>query len=151
MKRLFIYVGPILLCFIVGWISMLFQSNSLVEWYPLLNKPSVTPPNVVFPIAWSILYICIGLSLGRLLDCRERRFVGLWFLQLALNFLWTPMFFFMHSAISGLVIIIFLDIAVLTYIIVTWRISKLASLLMWPYLLWLGFASYLNLYIWLNN
>jgi tryptophan-rich sensory protein len=61
------------------------------------------------------------------------------------------MFFFMHSAISGLVIIIFLDIAVLTYIIVTWRISKLASLLMWPYLLWLGFASYLNLYIWLNN
>ena len=59
MKRLFIYVGPILLCFIVGWISMLFQSDSLVEWYPLLNKPSVTPPNFVFPIAWSILYIYV--------------------------------------------------------------------------------------------
>ena len=59
MKRLMKYVLPIILCFAVGWAAMLFQRDALVEWYPLLDKPSITPPNAVFPIAWSIIYICI--------------------------------------------------------------------------------------------
>ena len=103
------------------------------------------------PIAWSIIYICMGLSLGRLWDLGIRRYRGLWFLQLALNFLWSPMFFFMQSPISGLTIILLLDVAVLSYTIFTWRESRLASLLMLPYLAWLCLASYLNFYIWLFN
>lgn len=151
MRRIVIYTLPIILCFIVGWIGMLFQSEALVEWYPYLIKSSATPPNIVFPIAWGILYICIGISLGRVIDKGYNRFVGLWFLQLALNFLWSIAFFYMQSPISGLVIIILLDVAVLSYTIVTWSASRLASIIMIPYLMWLGFASYLNFYIWLYN
>ena len=151
MRRIAIYTLPIILCFIVGWISMLFQSEALVEWYPYLIKSSATPPNIGFPIAWGILYICIGISLGRVIDKGYNRFVGLWFLQLALNFLWSITFFYMQSPISGLVIIILLDVAVLSYTIVTWGASRLASIIMIPYLMWLGFASYLNFYIWLYN
>lgn len=151
MKRIAFYIAPIVLCFIVGWSAMMLQSESLEMWYPLLNKPSITPPNAIFPIAWSIIYICIGISIGRLIDIGERGFLGLWFLQLVLNFLWSPMFFTLQSPISGLVVIIFLDITVITYAILTWRISKLSSLLTLPYLAWLVLATYLNLYIWLNN
>ena len=151
MNRFLKYLLPILLCFAVGWAAMLFQSVALVEWYPYLDKPSITPPNWVFPIAWSIIYICMGISFGRLWDLNDRRFQGLWFLQLVLNFLWSPMFFFMESPISGLTFILLLDIAVLSYAIFTWRVSRLASLLMLPYLAWLCLATYLNFYIWLFN
>lgn len=151
MKRVLYYAIPIALCFVVGWTAMLFQRESLAEWYPTLAKPAITPPNELFPIAWSIIYICMGLSIGRLLSLGDRRFVWLWVLQLLLNFLWSPMFFAIESPIAGLAIILMLDIAVLSYAIVTWRASRFASLLMLPYLAWLGLASYLNFYIWLYN
>ena len=151
MKRFLRYLLPIVLCFVVGWISSIFQRDALIEWYPYLNKPSITPPNTLFPIAWSILYICSGLSFGRLWDLGEKRYTGLWFLILALNFLWSPMFFFVESPISGLAIILMLDIAVLSYVLLTWRSSALASILMIPYLAWVCFASYINFYVWLFN
>lgn len=151
MKRLSLYLLPIILCFITGWLSSIMQSDALVEWYPQLDKPSITPPNAVFPIAWGIIYICMGLSLGRLLDIGERRFIGLWFLILALAFLWTPMFFLMQSPISGFAIILILDIATFSYIVFSWIASRFASIIMIPLLLWLLFATYLNFYIWLFN
>ena len=151
MKRLSLYLLPIILCFIIGWLSMIIQSDALIEWYPKLDKPSITPPNSLFPIAWGIIYICMGLSLGRLLDIGERRFIGLWFLILVLIFLWTPMFFALRSPISGFAIILILDIATLSYIVFTWLASRFASLIMVPQLLWLLFATYLNFYIWLFN
>lgn len=151
MKRLSLYLLPIILCFIIGWLSMIIQSDALVEWYPQLDKPSITPSNSLFPIAWGIIYICMGLSLGRLLDIGERRFLGLWFLILVLIFLWTPMFFALRSPISGFAIILILDIATLSYIVFTWLASRFASLIMVPQLLWLLFATYLNFYIWLFN
>lgn len=151
MRRIAYYIAPIVLCFIVGWVAMFAQHDALIEWYPLLNKPSITPPNWVFPIAWSIIYICMGLSIGRLIDIGEKGFIGLWFLQLVLNFLWSPMFFMAESPISGLAVILLLDVAVFSYTILSWRISKLASLLFMPYMLWLCLATYLNAYIYLYN
>ena len=151
MKRLSLYLLPIILCFIIGWLSMIIQSDALIEWYPQLDKPSITPPNSLFPIAWGIIYICMGLSLGRLLDIGERRFIGLWFLILVLIFLWTPMFFALRSPISGFAIILILDIATLSYIVFTWLASRFASLIMVPQLIWLLFATYLNFYICLFN
>lgn len=151
MKRLLHYLLPIALCFAVGWISMIFQSEAIVEWYPTLDRPSITPPNITFPIVWSILYIFSGLSIGRLWDKGNRDYAGLWFLILGLNFLWSPMFFFMESPISGLVVILMLDIAVFSYTVLTWPISRFASIIMIPYLAWLTLATYLNFYIWLFN
>ena len=151
MKRLLHYLLPIALCFVVGGISMIFQSEAIVEWYPTLDRPSITPPNIVFPIVWSILYIFSGLSIGRLWDKGNRDYVGLWFLILGLNFLWSPMFFFMESPISGLVVILMLDIAVFSYTVITWSASRFASIIMIPYLAWLALATYINFYIWLFN
>lgn len=151
MKRLLHYLLPIALCFVVGGISMIFQSEAIVEWYPTLDRPSITPPNIVFPIVWSILYIFSGLSIGRLWDKGSRDYVGLWFLILGLNFLWSPMFFFMESPISGLVVILMLDIAVFSYTVITWSASRFASIIMIPYLAWLALATYINFYIWLFN
>ena len=151
MKRFSHYLLPTLLCFVVGWIASIFQSDALVEWYPYLVKPSVTPHNALFPIVWSLLYICAGLSYGRLGEVGEARFVGLWFLILGLNFLWSPMFFYMQSPISGLAVILLLDIALLSYIILTYRSSRFASIVMIPYFVWVCFATYINFYVWLFN
>lgn len=151
MRNLFTYLAPVALCFLVGWVAMLFQREALVEWYPTLVKSPLTPSDRYFPSIWAIIYVCMGLSLGRLIAVAKGRNLGLWLLVLAINFMWSPMFFYMRSPISGLANIILLDIAVLTYIFVTWRDSKLASLLFVPYLAWLGFATYLNLYIYLYN
>lgn len=151
MKRFSRYLLPTLLCFVVGWIASIFQSDALVEWYPYLVKPSATPHNSLFPIVWSLLYICAGLSYGRLWEVGEARFVGLWFLILGLNFLWSPMFFYMQSPISGLAVILLLDIALLSYIILTYRSSRFASIVMIPYFVWVCFATYINFYVWLFN
>ena len=93
----------------------------------------------------------MGLSIGRLMDVGHGGFVWLWLLQLVLNFLWSPLFFTQQSPLSGLVVIIFLDVAVLIYTILAWPASKFSSIIMLPYLAWLSLATYLNLYIWLNN
>ena len=88
MKRFAFYLLPILLCFAVGLSASYFQSDSISEWYPLLNKPALTPPNGAFPIAWSIIYICMGLSLGRLIERGANKTLSvLWGIQLFVNFL----------------------------------------------------------------
>lgn len=87
MKRLFRYLGPVLLCFAVGFSASLFQARAIAEWYPALVKPPLTPPAIAFPIAWSIIYLCIGIALGVALDRQRRELILPWAVQLALNFL----------------------------------------------------------------
>lgn len=86
MKHLTRYLWPIALCMSVGFSASLFQREAIAEWYPFLNKPVLTPPNGAFPIVWGILYILIGISLGRIwgkgLKVSQRE----WWIQLALNF-----------------------------------------------------------------
>ena len=67
MKGIVYYLLPILLCLGVGFAGSLFQARSMIEWYPLLDKSILTPPGIAFPIAWSVIYICMGISLGRLI------------------------------------------------------------------------------------
>ena len=62
MKKIAAYLIPVLACFAVGISASFFQASSIAEWYPTLTKPTLTPPNIVFPIAWSVLYLCMGLS-----------------------------------------------------------------------------------------
>lgn len=98
MKRFAFYFLPILLCFAVGLSASYFQSNSISEWYPLLNKPVLTPPNGAFPIAWSIIYICMGLSLGRLIERgADKTLSVLWGIQLVVNFYGA--YYFLHLEI----------------------------------------------------
>lgn len=105
MKRLTRYLWPIALCMSVGFSASLFQREAIAEWYPFLNKPVLTPPNGAFPIVWGILYILIGISLGRIwgkgLKVSQRE----WWIQLALNFCWSIAFFFLREPLWGMGII----------------------------------------------
>lgn len=150
MKTFLNILVPVLICSIVGTTASLFQSDSIQAWYPYLDKSSLTPPNFVFPIAWGILYLLMGISLGLILNSNvvnKRNIVSLFILQLVLNFSWSISFFYLHNPLLGLVNIILLDLVVLIYIIKVYGELKISSYLFFPYLLWLLFATYLNAYI----
>lgn len=158
MEKIMKYFWPVMIavaiCFIVGAISSRFQHNALIEWYPYLNKPSVTPPDFVFPIAWSIIYLCMGTSIGLAWYTPKREFkpiMKLFVLQLLLNFTWSILFFTLHSPIAGFINLIVLDAVTIMYIKKASSVNKASAWLFAPYILWLAFATYLNGYIMFAN
>lgn len=141
---------PRLLC--SRYLGKFFQASSIAEWYPTLTKPTLTPPNIVFPIAWSVLYLCMGLSLGRLIVRRQHKgIIRLWVLQLIANFLWSILFFTLRNPLAGFIDIVLLNILVGLYIFAASRRDRAAAWLFVPYLLWTLFAAYLNGYILLHG
>ncbi len=147
-------IAPVLLCFAVGFTAAYFQSDAIENWYPALNKPPLTPPNIAFPIAWNILYVLMGVSIGLILikdDPQKSFFVKLFAVQLLFNFLWSILFFYLQNPLLGLIDILLLDAVVLFYIIKSYNSFRASSILFMPYLLWISFATYLNLYILMYN
>ena len=131
--------------FLMGRISNSGFDN---PWYDALIKPAIQPPGYAFPIAWSLLYILLGLALAMIIDARgakqRRTALGLFALQMLLNFAWSPLFFAAHQVTLGFwLILAMLGVAVATTLIFG-RIRKVAAWLMVPYLLWLSFAAILN-------
>ena len=105
------------------------------------------PPDWAFPIAWTALYILMGVAVAQVIarDAPGRRAaLATFVVQLALNLAWSPIFFGMHRIKAGLVIIVALVIAVTIMIALFWRVRRMASLLLLPYLVWLLFATSLN-------
>lgn len=154
MKKIIPISIATLICFGVGLSANYFQSDAIVSWYPHLIKSSLTPPNIVFPIAWSIIYLCMGISIGIVWDrpsYTRRPLTWLFSWQLILNFTWSIMFFAMKSPILGLFNIIILDIFVYLYAKHVYRINKISAWLFAPYILWLILATYLNAYIFFAN
>ncbi len=144
----------VLICFAVGLTASYFQNDALKLWYPLLNKSSITPPTIVFPIVWSILYMLMGISAGLVIGStrpRRREVIWLFVLQLLFNFMWCILFFTMRNPLLGLIDIVLLDLLVLLYIIRSYTVSRAAAYLFIPYIVWLMIATYLNGYILLNN
>ena len=152
------YFWPIVIavtgCFAVGYIASLLQADSISNWYPLLAKSPLTPAPQVFPIVWSIIYLCMGVSIGLAWYTPEKQFkqiFGLFSIQLILNFLWSILFFTLRSPLLGMIDILALDAAVLIYTIKTYRTSRVSAWLFVPYLAWLVIATYLNGYIMIAN
>lgn len=144
----------VLVCFAVGLTASYFQSESLALWYPILNKSAYTPPNIVFPIVWSILYLLMGISVGLVIGSKRpgsRMVVMIFAIQLLLNFLWSILFFYMRNPLLGLIDIAILDFVVLGYILAGYRVHRAAAYLFVPYMVWLVMATYLNGYILMNN
>jgi benzodiazapine receptor len=115
----------------------------------------LTPPNYVFPIAWTVLYGLIG-ACGWLIwstssSPKLELLKTLYVTQLILNWSWTPLFFHYHLSGLSLVVLGAMDILVAMIILSAYREVRALSLLMLPYLLWILFASYLNFYIWQYN
>lgn len=144
----------LILCVGGGWISGLVTEHGLQNWYPMLAKPSGLPPNIVFPIVWTILYIMMGFALALFWSTKAKK-KGLgylfFFVQLAANFVWSFLFFYLENPLLGLTDIILMIILVVLTIIEFSKVTKLGSYFLYPYLLWLVYATYLNLFIWIKN
>lgn len=117
-------------------------------WYQALAKPENTPPDWVFPIAWSALYVLLGLALAMIINARGSRLRGpaivVFSVQMALNLAWSPVFFGMHLVVVAFAILAALFVMALVTAVLFGRIRTGAALLMLPYLAWLGFAGWLN-------
>lgn len=124
-------------------------------WYYSLNKSPLTPPEAVFPIAWTILYVMIALSLFFYvkdgLTKEKLTPLVVFTIQIILNLLWSPVFFESHNIKLAFIIIVLLIIFVLINIILFYKTSKIAAYLLIPYFLWLIFAAYLNFEIVMLN
>ncbi|MCD7851246.1 MAG: tryptophan-rich sensory protein [Parabacteroides sp.] len=154
MRKATAIIIPILICFFVGLTASYFQADAIKNWYPLLNKPDLTPPNIVFPIAWSVIYLCIGISIGIIFlsdSMMKKELVKLFSIQLIFNSAWSVLFFYLRNPLLGFVDILILDIFVTIYAIKSYPIRKASSLLFLPYIIWIYFATYLNGCILLNN
>ena len=151
MKRIINYVWPVLLCFGIGFVASKLQTESMTGWYPHLNKSGLTPPNIAFPIAWSIIYLLMGLSFGRVLNNGDKRSAVIWVVQLVFNFLWSILFFTMRMPLWGFVDILLLDASVICFMLSVSKKDKPLLYMFIPYILWLVIATYLNGYILINN
>ena len=153
--RKFLYILlPVIICFLVGFTASYFQSEAIQTWYPTLNKPAITPPNIAFPIAWSIIYLCMGISIGLILNSKEHKkkfLTSLFAVQLFLNFTWSISFFYLQNPLLGFTNIILLDLAILYYALKCYPTQKVSGILFIPYILWLSLATYLNAYILIYN
>lgn len=117
------------------------------RWYAMLAKPAVTPPGWVFPVAWTTLYVLMGLALAVVLHARGSRLRGaaiaLFLVQLLINLLWSPLFFGMHQVGWALAVIVVMFVAAVATTVLFGRVRTLAAWLMVPYLIWTVFAGVL--------
>lgn len=138
---------------LAGGLSALISGGT--EIYTEIKRPPLSPPGIVFPIVWTILYILMGISLYliSISDKKADKSTAylLFGIQLFLNFIWSPIFFGAQQFLVAFIVLILLWIFTLLMIIVFYNISKPAGLLQIPYLIWLTFAAYLNLSIYLLN
>lgn len=135
----------VLLGFLTG---MLANSGYGNRWFAALDKPALMPPGWVFSVAWTILYITMGLAFAIILHARGAQGRGLaiilFLAQLLLNLIWSPLFFRAHQVDSALTLIMVLFVLVALTTLAFWRIRRGAGLLLLPYLAWLAFAGFLN-------
>lgn len=157
MKKVIVFFVPIAICLITGYITGLYTADSIEGWYyRRLQKPSFNPPDWLFAPVWTVLYIMMGISAALLINKKTKlslRNISLliFILQLGLNAWWSVLFFINRRMDWAFYEITVLWLAILCYIIISYRISKNASYLMVPYLLWVSFAAFLNFTIWKLN
>ncbi len=153
-RRIGTYAWPILLCLALGGLAGWLQRPALAEWYPTLLKSAGTPPSWMFPAAWGIIYISMGISAGRILmtpDDARSRIMTIWGIQLGVNFLWSILFFVARSPLLGMIDIVVLDALAMLYIARSYPLRRDAAWLFAPYLAWLFYATYLNAWILFAN
>ncbi|HKK86840.1 MAG TPA: TspO/MBR family protein [Roseovarius sp.] len=130
-------------CFAAGSTGGLFPPGL---WYERLNKPSWTPPNWLFPVAWTTLYLCMAAAGARAAISPDNGLaMALWALQIALNGLWTPVFFGLRNMRLGLIVLMALWASVAASMAALWMVDWVAGLLFVPYLVWVTVAGALNL------
>ena len=135
----------VLLGFLSGKLANSGYGN---RWFAALAKPDIMPPAWAFPVAWTTLYVLMGLALAIVLHARGAQgrglAIALFFVQLLLNLVWSPLFFRAHQVGNALALILVLTVLVAVVAWLFGRIRPLAGILLIPYLVWLAFASFLT-------
>ncbi|QJF53304.1 tryptophan-rich sensory protein TspO [Roseobacter ponti] len=121
-------------------------------WYRTLEKPWFTPPDWVFPVTWTVLYICIATAGARVAMLEGNGLaMGFWAMQIAFNGLWTPVFFGLRNIRLGMAVVSFLWLIVAAGMVALWQVEWLSGLLFVPYLIWVTIAAALNAGVWRLN
>ena len=147
-----VYIISILIPLIIGGIVAWITSGQM-EAFETLNQPKLSPPGILFPIVWSILYILMGISYAilktnGLVDSQVNL---IYYLQLAVNALWSIIFFNLKWRLFAFFWLLLLIGLVIAMIVIFYNKNKTAGLLQIPYLAWCTFAAYLNMAIYLLN
>ena len=152
-KNLKVFAISLLSPFLFAFIGQVFTTPSISTWYATLNKPSFSPPNWLFGPVWTILYFLMGISLYLIWSKSKKNFllVKLFYLHLAINTLWSILFFRLKNPTLAFIDIIALFAFIVFFVYKFYPLNKTASYLLLPYLLWVSFASILNLSIVLLN
>lgn len=152
--------ASIVICLLAGIVGSVFTAPAINEWYSTLVKPTFSPPNWVFGPVWTTLYILMGVALyfiwtssatSAKKSAKLKPVYTIFGIQLALNALWSFLFFGLQSPAYGLIGIIALWLAIVATIIMAYRISKLSAYLLVPYILWVTVAMVLNYAIYVMN
>lgn len=155
-EKLKLYATSILIALAVGGLSALLTSGNM-DLYSEIIKPPLAPPSILFPIVWTVLYILMGIGSALVFSKKEEKpdevkkalvFYGI---NLFLNFFWSIIFFNMRAFLFSFIWLIALWVVILIMIIRFYRVSPVSGLLQIPYILWVTFAGYLNLAIYLLN
>ena len=155
-EKVRIYSISIFIALAVGGLSALLSSGSM-NLYENIKVPPLAPPSILFPIVWSVLYILMGISAAIIFSERQNqpiqsnRALVVYGINLFLNFFWSIIFFNMEAYLFSFIWLILLWITIVIMIIKFAKISPVAGLLQIPYLLWVTFAGYLNLAIYILN
>ncbi len=148
------YVISIAIALAVGGLSAVFTSGNM-NMYDTLNRPPLSPPMWFFPVVWSILFILMGVSSAMVYVKKNETDVSgalkIYGLQLIVNFFWSIIFFNMRAYLFAVVWLALLWILILIMIISFRKIKPLAGYLQIPYLVWVSFALYLTVMIYLLN
>lgn len=150
------FVFAILICQLAGVIGNVFTNVSVDDWYQTLQKPSFTPPGGVIGIVWTILFLLVGISLYIVWNKfpqnkNSKQALIIFGIQLVLNILWSAFFFGLRNPLLAFIEILVLGLAIIANMLAFYKVSKISSYLLIPYLLWVSFASYLNFSLWKIN
>lgn len=144
-------------CLAVGFLSGLATQQGVNTWYPTLEKPFFNPPNWVFAPVWSLLYVMMGVAAGRVwgrIDFEREhvtKALTFFWIQLALNAIWSILFFYLHNPLLALVEIVLLWLMIYETYAKFKVIDRIAGWLFLPYLAWVSFATLLNASLWWLN
>ncbi|WP_116866706.1 tryptophan-rich sensory protein TspO [Pseudomonas syringae] len=139
----------LLACCAAGATGIIFKPGA---WYESLEKPSFTPPDWAFPVAWTTIYLLLAWAGYRLTLIPGSEIVlALWAAQIALNTLWTPVFFGANRLVAAMVILVLLWIVVAAMIVMALQMDIITGLILFPYLVWLSVAAALNFSILRHN
>ncbi|MDO5414864.1 MAG: TspO/MBR family protein [Bacillota bacterium] len=148
------YAFFIILCEAVGLISGLISMMGMMDLDDVIQS-DLTPPSILFPIVWTILYALMGIGAARVYLAEEslEQIKGLivFFLQLAVNFIWSIIFFNLQAFQLAFWWLLLLWVLIIIMIVLFWKSDRLAAILQIPYLLWVTFAGYLTYMIWMLN